>query len=105
MEIFMLKRQHAIGIVLAAGLAACGESSTLQVVDGSGRSPGSQAGGSARAALVHAPSRAKKHSGTERGIDSFTVAGAAPGSWRLCGSNTPSPASLFHPVGQWPQST
>ena len=35
----MLKRQHAIVIVLAAGLAACGESSTLQVVDGTGPSP------------------------------------------------------------------
>jgi glucose/arabinose dehydrogenase len=39
MEIFMLKRQHAVVIVLAAGLAACGESSTLQVVDGTGPSP------------------------------------------------------------------
>ena len=35
----MLKRQHAVVIVLAAGLAACGESSTLQVVDGTGPSP------------------------------------------------------------------
>ena len=35
----MLKRQHAIVIVLAAGLAACGESSTLQVSDGTGPSP------------------------------------------------------------------
>jgi glucose/arabinose dehydrogenase len=39
MEFFMLKRQHAIVIVLAAGLAACGESSTLQVSDGTGPSP------------------------------------------------------------------
>ena len=35
----MLKRQHAVVIVLAAGLAACGESSTLQVSDGTGPSP------------------------------------------------------------------
>ena len=35
----MLKRQHAVVIVLAAGLAACGESSTLQVADGTGPSP------------------------------------------------------------------
>ncbi|ALE87194.1 PQQ-dependent sugar dehydrogenase [Pseudomonas versuta] len=35
----MLKRQHAVVIILAAGLAACGESSTLQVVDGTGPSP------------------------------------------------------------------
>ncbi|NNA12249.1 sorbosone dehydrogenase family protein [Pseudomonas lundensis] len=35
----MLKRQHAVVIVLAAGLAACGESSTLQVADGTGSSP------------------------------------------------------------------
>ena len=35
----MLKRQHAVVIVLAAGLAACGESSTLQVVDGTGPTP------------------------------------------------------------------
>ena len=35
----MLKRQHAIVIVLAAGLAACGETSTLQVSDGTGPSP------------------------------------------------------------------
>ena len=35
----MLKRQHVIVIVLAAGLAACGESSTLQVSDGTGPSP------------------------------------------------------------------
>lgn len=35
----MLKPQHAVVIVLAAGLAACGESSTLQVVDGTGPSP------------------------------------------------------------------
>ena len=35
----MLKRQHAVVIVLAAGLAACGESSTLQVADGTGHSP------------------------------------------------------------------
>ena len=35
----MLKRQHAIVIALAAGLAACGESSTLQVSDGTGPSP------------------------------------------------------------------
>ena len=35
----MLKRQHAVVIVLAAGLAACGESSTLQVTDGTGPSP------------------------------------------------------------------
>ena len=35
----MFKRQHAIVIVLAAGLAACGESSTLQVSDGTGPSP------------------------------------------------------------------
>jgi glucose/arabinose dehydrogenase len=39
MEIHMLKRQHAVVIVLAAGLAACGESSTLQVADGTGSSP------------------------------------------------------------------
>lgn len=35
----MLKRQHAVVIALAAGLAACGESSTLQVADGTGPSP------------------------------------------------------------------
>ena len=35
----MFKRQHAIVIVLAAGLVACGESSTLQVSDGTGPSP------------------------------------------------------------------
>ena len=35
----MLKPQHAVFIVLAAGLAACGESSTLQVADGIGPSP------------------------------------------------------------------
>ena len=35
----MLKRQHAVVIALAAGLAACGESSTLQVADGTGSSP------------------------------------------------------------------
>ena len=35
----MLKRQHAAVIVLAAGLAACGETSTLQVSDGTGPSP------------------------------------------------------------------
>ncbi len=35
----MLKRRHAVVIVLAAGLAACGESSTLQVTDGTGPSP------------------------------------------------------------------
>lgn len=35
----MLKRQHAVVIVLAAGLAACGESSTLQVTDGTGPTP------------------------------------------------------------------
>ncbi|KMM81440.1 PQQ-dependent sugar dehydrogenase [Pseudomonas deceptionensis] len=35
----MLKHQHAIVIVLAAGLAACGETSTLQVSDGTGPSP------------------------------------------------------------------
>ena len=35
----MLKRQHAVVIILAAGLAACGESSTLQVTDGTGTSP------------------------------------------------------------------
>ncbi|MCU1728990.1 sorbosone dehydrogenase family protein [Pseudomonas sp. 7P_10.2_Bac1] len=35
----MLKRQHAVVIVLAAGLAACGESSTLNVADGTGPSP------------------------------------------------------------------
>ena len=35
----MLKRQHAVVIILAAGLAACGESSTLQVADGTGPSP------------------------------------------------------------------
>ena len=35
----MLKPQHAVVIVLAAGLAACGESSTLQVADGTGPSP------------------------------------------------------------------
>ena len=35
----MFKRQHAIVIVLAAGLAACGETSTLQVSDGTGPSP------------------------------------------------------------------
>ena len=35
----MLKRQHAVVIVLTAGLAACGESSTLQVSDGTGPSP------------------------------------------------------------------
>ena len=35
----MLKRQHAVVIVLAAGLAACGESSSLQVADGTGPSP------------------------------------------------------------------
>ena len=44
----------------------------------------------------------RKHSGTQRGFDSFTVAGAAPGSWRLCGSNTPSPASLFHSIDPGP---
>ena len=35
----MLKPQHAVVIVLAVGLAACGESSTLQVADGTGPSP------------------------------------------------------------------
>ena len=35
----MLKRQHVVVIALAAGLAACGESSTLQVSDGTGPSP------------------------------------------------------------------
>ena len=35
----MLKRQHAVVIVLAAGLVACGESSTLQVSEGTGPSP------------------------------------------------------------------
>ena len=35
----MLKRQHAVVIVLAAFLAACGESSSLQVADGTGPSP------------------------------------------------------------------
>lgn len=35
----MLKRQHAAVIVLAAGLAACGETSTLQVSDSTGPSP------------------------------------------------------------------
>ena len=35
----MLKRQHAVVIVLTAGLAACGESSTMQVSDGTGPSP------------------------------------------------------------------
>ena len=39
MERHMLKRQHAVVIALAAGLAACGESSTLQVADGTGPSP------------------------------------------------------------------
>jgi Glucose/sorbosone dehydrogenases len=39
MEIHMLKPQHAVVIVLAVGLAACGESSTLQVADGTGPSP------------------------------------------------------------------
>ena len=47
----------------------------------------------------------QKHSDIERSLYSFTVAGAAPGSKRLCGANTPSPASLFHPVDLWPQST
>lgn len=35
----MLKPQHAVVIVFAVGLAACGESSTLQVADGTGPSP------------------------------------------------------------------
>lgn len=35
----MLKPQHAVVIVLAVGLAACGESSTLKVADGTGPSP------------------------------------------------------------------
>ena len=35
----MFKRQHAIVIVLATGLAACGENSTLQVSDGTGPTP------------------------------------------------------------------
>ena len=35
----MLKPQHAVVIVIAVGLAACGESSTLQVADGTGPSP------------------------------------------------------------------
>ena len=35
----MFKRKHAVVIVLAAGLAACGETSTLQVADGTGPSP------------------------------------------------------------------
>ena len=35
----MLKHQHAVVIALTAGLAACGESSTLQVSDGTGPSP------------------------------------------------------------------
>jgi glucose/arabinose dehydrogenase len=39
MEIHMLKPQHAVVIVFAVGLAACGESSTLQVADGTGPSP------------------------------------------------------------------
>ena len=35
----MFKCQHAVVIALAAGLAACGETSTLQVSDGTGPSP------------------------------------------------------------------
>lgn len=35
----MLKPRYAILITLAAGLAACGETSTLQVSDGTGPSP------------------------------------------------------------------
>lgn len=36
---FTLKPQYAVLLVLAAGLAGCGESSTLQVTDGTGPSP------------------------------------------------------------------
>jgi len=46
-----------------------------------------------------------KHSGIERDVDSFTVAGAAPGSKRLRGYNAPSPASLFHSANPGLQST
>ena len=35
----MLKLQHSLLIAIAAGLAACGETSSLQVSDGTGPNP------------------------------------------------------------------